>query len=264
MMLLQDKVVIVSGIGPGLGQELAVLAAAEGAAAVVLAARTPAKLEQAERAIEALGLNTSVLKVATDIADSAQCQALADATVQAFGRIDVLFNSAFDPGSFEPIEQANLDGWRRAMDVNFFGTMQLTMACVPAMKAAGGGAVVMIGTMVEHKPLATQGGYGASKSALRSATKHLALDLGQYKIRVNSCHMGWMWGPSVEGYLDWQASETGKTVDEVIAGVTRNIPLGVIPDDGECAKAAVFLASDYASVVTGAALDVNGGEFMPV
>ena len=110
MMLLQDKVVIVSGIGPGLGQELAVLAAAEGAAAVVLAARTPAKLEQAERAIEALGLDTSVLKVATDIADSAQCQALADATVQAFGRIDVLFNSAFDPGSFEPIEQANLDG----------------------------------------------------------------------------------------------------------------------------------------------------------
>ena len=76
--------------------------------------------------------------------------------------------------------------------------------------------------------------------------------------------MGWMWGPSVEGYFAWQASETGKPQEELIAEVTRNIPLGVIPDDGECAKAAVFLASDYASVVTGAALDVNGGEFMPV
>jgi len=264
MQLLQDKVVIVSGIGPGLGQELAVAAAREGATAVVLAARTALKLDEAEQAIVALGMDTAVLKVPTDIADAQQCQTLADATVNAFGRIDVLFNSAYDPGSFEPIEQANLDGWRRSMDVNFFGTMQLSLACVPAMKAAGGGAVVMIGTMVEHKPLATQGGYGSSKSALRSATKHLALELGQYKIRVNSCHMGWMWGPAVAGYFAWQAGETGKSQEELMAAVTRNIPLGVIPDDGECANAALFLASDFASMVTGAALDVNGGEYMPV
>jgi NAD(P)-dependent dehydrogenase (short-subunit alcohol dehydrogenase family) len=263
-MLLQDKVVIVSGIGPGLGQELAVLAAREGAEAVVLAARTAQKLDAAEQDIAALGLGTKVLKVATDIARVEDCQALADRTLESFGRIDVLFNSAYDPGSFEPIKDADLAGWRRAMDVNFFGTMQLTQACVPAMIAAGGGAIVMIATMVEHKPLATQGGYGSSKSALRSATKHLALELGQYGIRVNSCHMGWMWGPAVEGYFAWQASESGRSQEELIAEVTRNIPLGVIPDDGECAKAAVFLASPYASVVTGASLDVNGGEYMPV
>ncbi len=263
-MLLKDKVVIVSGIGPGLGQELAVLAAKEGASAVVLAARTALKLDAAERDIQALGLGTKVLKVITDIADQSQCQALADRSLAAFGRIDVLFNSAYDPGSFEPIAQANLDGWRRAMEVNFFGNMQLTQACVPAMIAGGGGAIVMIATMVEHKPLATQGGYGSSKSALRSATKHLALELGRYGIRVNSCHMGWMWGPAVEGYFAWQSGQTGRSQQELIAEVTRNIPLGVIPDDGECARAAVFLASDYASVVTGAALDVNGGEYMPV
>ena len=263
-MLLQDKVVIVSGIGPGLGQELSTLAAKEGAAAVVMAARTPAKLDTAEAEIRELGLDTPVLKVPTDIADAAQCQALAEQTVAEFGRIDVLFNSAYDPGAFEPIESADLAGWRRAMDVNFFGTMQLTQACVPAMKASGGGAVVMIATMVEHKPLATQGGYGSSKSALRSATKHLALELGQYNIRVNSCHMGWMWGPSVEMYFDWQAQESGRPREELVAEVARNIPLGHIPDDGDCAKAAMFLGSDYAAVVTGAALDVNGGEFMPV
>ena len=193
-MLLQDKVVIVSGIGPGLGQELSTLAAQEGAAAVVMAARTPAKLDTAEQEIRDLGLDTPVLKVPTDIADAAQCQALADAAVEAYGRIDVLFNSAYDPGAFEPIESADLDGWRRAMDVNFFGTMQLTQACLPGLKAAGGGSIVMIATMVEHKPLATQGGYGSSKSALRNASKHLALELGKYNIRVNSVHMGWMWG----------------------------------------------------------------------
>lgn len=263
-MLLKDKVVIVSGIGPGLGQELSTLVAKEGAAAVVLAARTPAKLDVAEQEIRALGLGTAVLKVATDIANEAQCKALADRAVQEFGRIDVLFNSAYDPGSFEPIEEASMEGWRRAMDVNFFGTMYLTQACVRHMKNSGGGAIVMIATMVEHKPLATQAGYGSSKSALRCATKHLALELGKYNIRVNSCHMGWMWGPSVEGYFNWQAKATGKSQQELIAEVTRSIPLGVIPDDGECAKAAIFLGSDYSSVVTGAALDVNGGEYMPI
>ena len=263
-MLLQDKVVIVSGIGPGLGQELSTLSAKEGAAAVVLAARTQARLDEAEAEIRELGLGTRVLKVPTDIADREQCQRLADRTIEAFGRIDVLFNSAYDPGSFEPIDQADLEGWRRSMDVNFFGTMQLTQACVAHMKESDGGAIVMIATMVEHKPLATQGGYGSSKAALRNATKHLALELGQYNIRVNSCHMGWMWGPAVEGYFAWQSQATGRPQEELIAEVTRNIPLGTIPDDGDCARAALFLASDYARVVTGAALDVNGGEYMPI
>ena len=263
-MLLADKVVIVSGIGPGLGQELATLAAREGAAAVVLAARTAAKLDAAELEIRESGLTTPVLKQVTDITDRAQCQRLAECTLEAFGRIDVLFNSAYNPGSFQAIAEARMSDWQQAMDVNFFGTMHLTQACIPAMKDAGGGAIVMIATMVEHKPLATQGGYGASKSALRSATKHLALELGCFNIRVNSCHMGWMWGPSVEAYFDWQAQASGRPREELIAQVCGNIPLGVIPDDGECAKAAAFLASDYASVVTGAALDVNGGEYMPV
>ncbi len=263
-MMLENKVVIVSGIGPGLGQELSTLAAKEGAAAVVIAARTPAKLDAAEQEIRDLGLATAVLKVPTDISSVEQCQALAQKTVEEYGRIDVLFNSAFNPGSFGPIESASMDDWRAAMDVNFYGTMQLSQACIPAMKEAGGGAIVMIGTLVEHKPMATQGGYGASKSALRSATKHLALELGKYNIRVNSCHMGWMWGPGVEMYFKWQAGVTGKSQEELIAEVTKNIPLGVIPDDADCAKAAVFFASDYACVVTGASLDVNGGEFMPV
>lgn len=262
-MLLKDKVVIVSGIGPGLGQELSTLAAKEGAKAVVLAARTVEKLDVAEQEIADLGLGTLVLKVPTDISDAAQCSALADKTAAEFGQIDVLFNSAYDPGSFEPIESADLDGWRRAMDVNFFGTMQLTQACIPHMKA-NGGSIVMIATMVEHKPLATQGGYGSSKAALRSATKHLALELGEYNIRVNSVHMGWMWGPSVEGYFAWQAQATGKSQEDLIAEVTSSIPLGVIPDDADCAKAAVFFGSEYSCVVTGAGLDVNGGEFMPI
>jgi NAD(P)-dependent dehydrogenase (short-subunit alcohol dehydrogenase family) len=248
-MLLKDKVAIVSGIGPGLGQELSTLSAREGAAAVVLAARTESRLEAAERAIRDLDLATAVLKLPTDIVDAAQCQRLAEQTVDAFRRIDVLFNSAYDPGSFEPIAEANLDGWRRSMEVNFFGTMQLTQACLPAMRAGGGGAIVMIATMVEHKPpLATHGGYGASngasKSVRRRATKPLALELGRDNIRVKSAHLGWMWGPAVEGYFDWQAAATGRPRTDLIAEVAANIPLGRIPEDGDCARAAMMLASD--------------------
>lgn len=262
-MLLKDKIVIVSGIGPGLGQELALEAARQGAKGLVIAARTASKLDKSEKDIAALGLGTQVLKVPTDIADKAQCQNLVDQTIKQFGRIDALINSAYNPGDFAPIEDANMDGWRAAMDVNLFGTMTLSLAAVPHMKKQGGGAIVMINTMVTRKPLATQGGYGASKAALTSATQHLALELGPHNIRVNSAYMGWMWGPPVEGYMQGAAKDYGTTVEAMKAEVAKNIPLRRIPDDSDCAKAAIFLASDYACVITGAALDVNGGEFMP-
>jgi len=261
-MLLKDKVVIVSGIGPGLGGELAMEAARQGAL-LVIAARTPEKLDSAEAEIRAAGMDNPILKVPTDIADPTQCQALADATVAEYGRIDALINSAFNPGTFEPIESANLDGWRAAMDVNLFGTMNLTLACVPAMKQQGGGAIVMINTMVTRQPMATQGGYAASKGALGSATAHLAVELGQYNIRVNSAYMGWMWGPPVEFYMKMMKDTHPDGAAGVKAEVEKGIPLGSIPEDGDCAKVAIFLASDYSCAMTGAQLDVNGGEHIP-
>lgn len=261
-MLLKDKVVIVSGIGPGLGHELALEAAQQGAR-LAICARTASKLDAAEQEIRDAGLNTPILKVPTDIADTAQCENLVAKTLEAYGRIDVLINSAYNPGAFDIIENADLDGWRQAMEVNLFGTMTLTLQVVPHMKKQGGGSIVMINTMVTRRPLQTQAGYGASKAALSSATQHLALELGPYNIRVNSTYMGWMWGPPVEGYMQQQAEATGVSVEEQKAAIAQNIPLRVIPEDGDCAKAAIFLASDYARAITGAALDVNGGEYLP-
>ena len=261
-MLLQNKVVIVSGIGPGLGSELALEAARQGARLAV-AARTPAKLDDCEAAIRAAGLNNPVLKVPTDISDASQCAALAAAAIAEYGRIDALINSAFNPGTFEPIERANLEGWRAAMDVNLYGTMKLTLACVPQMKDQGGGSVVMINTMVTRKPLATQAGYAASKAALASATAHLATELGPHNIRVNSAFMGWMWGPPVQFYMEMMKDTHPDGAAGVKAEVEKGIPLGRIPEDGDCAKVAIFLASDYSCAMTGAQLDVNGGEYMP-
>ncbi|MEM0954676.1 MAG: SDR family oxidoreductase [Pseudomonadota bacterium] len=261
-MLLKDKVVVVSGIGPGLGSELALEAAQQGAK-LAIAARTPEKLDGSEQAIRDAGLDTPILKQPTDISDASQCQALIDATVKAYGRVDALINSAYNPGAFEPIESANLENWQAAMDVNLFGTIKLTQAAIPVMKSQGDGAIVMINTMVTRKPLPTQGGYGASKAALASATAHLAAELGGYGIRVNSAFMGWMWGPPVEFYMEMMKDQHPDGAAGMKREVEKNIPLGQIPDDADCAKVAIFLASDYACAMTGAQLDVNGGEYMP-
>ena len=262
-MLLQDKVVIVSGIGPGLGIKLAVLAAEQGAKGVVVAARTSAKLDEAEQQVKQVGTNTQVVKVVTDITDRSACDALVSAAVNTFGRVDCLINSAYDPCRHDPIESANLDDWRKTMEVNLFGSLNLTQAVIPQMKTQGSGSIVMINTMETRKPLARQGGYGASKAALTSATAHLALELGRYGIRVNSAYMGWMWGAPVEYYVKSMAKHKGVAAEEIKKGIAKNIPLGHIPADYDCGKAAIFLASDYACAITGACLDVNGGEFMP-
>lgn len=261
-MLLKDKVVIISGIGPGLGVKLAVEAAREGARAVVLAARGADKLDDAETRIRALGNDCQVLKVVTDIGKMEQCQRLVDETMRHYGRIDALLNSAYTAGNVtESVESSDLAGWRSVFDTNLFGTMQLTQAAVPHMKATGG-AIAMINSMVIRKPLPGQAAYACSKGALATAVKYLAKELGQYGIRVNSVMMGWMWGAPVQGFIPHMAAAQGISEEAVVAQVAANIPLGHIPTDDECARAALFMVSDYARAVTGAALDVNGGEFM--
>ncbi len=259
-MMLEGKVAIISGIGPGLGQELAYVFAREGAD-VVLAARTESKLQQVADEIAATYPDRRTLVCPTDISDATQTQRLVDATVAEFGRIDCLVNSAYLPPSFTMFEEADFAEWRSSFDVTVFGTLQLTQQCIPHMRSAGKGSIVFVNSMIQKKPIATQSGYATSKGALTVAARMLAKELGPYGIRVNSTFMGWMWGPPVEMYVGWQES-TGRSREEVIAEITKDIPLGIIPDDAECANAVAFLASDLASVITGAELDVNGGEMM--
>ena len=262
-MLLKNKVVIVSGIGPGLGVKLAVEAAREGARALVIAARTAAKLDDAEQRIRALGVDCEVLKVVADITDRRQCAHLVEQAVTRFGRIDALLNSAFRHGGFEPVETADLQAWRSLFDTNLFGTMNLTLEVVPQMKRQGGGAIAMINTQAARKPFAGEAGYASSKGALATAAKYLAEELGPHGIRVNSVHMGWMWGAPVQGYVRHTAAQQQVPEEQLVAGIAAGIPLGHIPTDDDCAKAALFLVSDYAKAVTGASLDANGGAFMP-
>ena len=262
--LLANKVVIISGIGSGLGIELALGAAKQGAK-LVIAARTESKLDAAEEEIRQLpnGENIDVVKAPTDICDKRQCERLVARTIERFGRVDGLINSAYNPGVMALAETANMDAWRAVMDVNVFGTMNLIQAVIPQMKFQRSGSIVNVNTMVTRKPMATQAGYAASKAALSSVTSHLALELVQHNIRVNSTYMGWIWGAPVEYYFKQRSKCEGVSADVLKEDVEKNIPLGKIPTSAECANAVFFLLSDLASAITGACLDVNGGEYLP-
>jgi NAD(P)-dependent dehydrogenase (short-subunit alcohol dehydrogenase family) len=264
-MLLKDKVVVVSGIGPGLGVKLAIEAAREGASAVVCAARSAEKLDDAEKRIKETDSKAAVLKHVTDITDRKSCAALVEATIKKFGRVDALVNSAFLHGEMDYVSNANLDDWMSGpISTNLIGTLKLTQAMIPQMKQQKKGAIVMINTMaVRQIPPLGEAGYAASKAALANSAKWLAKELGPDGIRVNTVHMGWMWGAPVQAYMEWQANESKVPVQTLVDQVASQIPIRRIPPDEECARAALFFVSDYASVVTGATLDVNGGHYMP-
>ena len=261
-MNIKGGVAIVTGSATGIGAETAKLLARKGCRVVVNYSRSREEAEATAGECRAAGVD--VLVHQADIADDAQCRGMAAAAIERWGRIDALVNSAFQHGNFpEPVEAADLDVWRQVFDTNVFGTMTLTQEVAALMKPQGGGAIVMINTQATRKPMPGESGYAASKGALAVAVKYLARELGPHGIRANSIFMGWMWGAPVQGYVRHAAAEQGVGEDAIIAPVAAQIALGRMPTDDDCARAALFLVSDYARAITGASLDANGGDFMP-
>lgn len=259
-MLLRDKVIIITGVGPGMGRAMALTAASEGAS-VALGARKQAFLDEVAGEIKAAG--GRAIAVATDVSKREQCDNLVAETVKAFGRVDGLVNSAYAPGENGPFESADVEGWASTIDVSCLGAVRMAQAVTPHMKAQGGGAIVNVATMQAQQHL--PGGslsYAVSKGALVTASRQLAAELGQYNIRVNATRMGWLWGAPVKGALERMAQQTGATVDDLISGVASKIALRVIPPEEECGRTVLLLVSDYTKMVTGSVLDVNGGEWM--
>ena len=257
-MLLKDKVIIISGVGPGMGQSMAKIAAAEGAK-IGLGARNQEYITQIAKEITDAGGKTVALS--TDVTDAAQCKALANAVNEEFGRIDGLVNSAYNHGSWATADVADAEEWAAVYDVNCLGALRMGQAVLPAMKEQGGGAIVNVSTMATVNPFPGEAAYAASKGGLGVLTKHMAKDFGPMGIRVNACRMGWIGGAPVMGYIDAQVA-AGRPREEVVIEITGRIPLGIIPPEEDCAKAVLYFVSDYANVVSGATLDVNGGQYM--
>jgi NAD(P)-dependent dehydrogenase (short-subunit alcohol dehydrogenase family) len=259
-VLLEDKVIVVSGVGPGLGREVAAAAVRDGAA-VVLGARRQANLEAAAAEIDPDGKSVS-WKV-TDICDEAQCEALVATAVERFGRVDGLVNVAALDSVMGGLIGGDVEAWRQTLDTNVVGTLQMVRAAVPALKAAGGGSIVFIGSQTTFwpAPLVPQLIYGASKGALASAVWFLNRELGPSRIRVNTVVPTWMWGPPVEMFVDYMVQSEGITKEQAIARITDPMPLGEVPSDGDVADAVTFFLSDRARSNSAQTLFVNAGEF---
>ena len=255
-MLLEGRVAIVSGIGPGLGRDIALALARQGAD-LAISARTESRLESVAKEVAALGRRA--LRVPVDITRIEDCRRLVARATDEYGRVDVLVNNAFHPGTYAPIERDDLDDWRPPFEVNVLGSMRLAKQVVPVMKEQGGGSIVMINSMIIRQVLPTMAGYAASKAALMAATQTLAREVGPHGIRVNSVVPGYIWGPSLESYFKQQAKQRGIDPQQVYDEVAAGIALGKIPDSEEISGAVVFFASDLSRAVTGQSLDVNGG-----
>ncbi|MBT2393596.1 SDR family oxidoreductase [Streptomyces sp. ISL-1] len=259
-MLLNGKTVIVSGVGPGLGHQVAATVVRDGGNAV-LGARTEGNLAKSAADIDPDGSRTAYR--ATDITDEAQCDALAALALERFGRIDAVVHVAAWDSYFGGLADADFETWQGVIDVNLLGTLRMTRACLPALKERGG-SVVIIGTQsaVAAPSQVWQAAYAASKGALTSAMYSLARELGPDRIRVNTVLPGWMWGPPVQAYVQFTAHTEGVPQDEVLARLTERMALPELATDGDVAEAAAFLASDRARAITGQSLLVNAGELM--
>ncbi|WP_329218249.1 SDR family oxidoreductase [Streptomyces sp. NBC_01485] len=261
MSLLTGRTVVVSGVGAGLGHQVAAAVVRDGGNAV-LGARTEANLAKSAAEIDPAGARTAYR--VTDIRDEGQCEALAELARERFGGIDAVVQVAAWDSYFGGVEDADFATWQSVIDVNLLGSLRMARACLPGLRAAGGGAVVFIGTQsaVAAPSQVRQAAYAASKGALTSAMYSLARELGPHRIRVNTVLPGWMWGPPVQAYVRFTAQAEGVAEEEVLGRLTGRMALPGLATDGDVADAAVFLASDRARAITGQSLLVNAGELM--
>lgn len=257
-MMLDGKVAIVSGIGPGMGRDISLAFAREGAD-VALGGRTLSRLEEVATEVEALGRRA--FPVVCDISDEAACNASVRSVVEELGGVDILVNNAYDGGDNTPFVDADLDRWRQTMEVNLWGSLAMTRAVVAPMEARGDGRVIMINSMSTQRIQPRWGAYVASKGALASITKTLAMELGPQGIRVNGIHPGYIYGDSVEWYFNHLAEKRGITFQEVYDEVASETCLGYLPDSEEIAGTAVYFASPLAKPVTGQMIGVNAGHW---
>jgi NAD(P)-dependent dehydrogenase (short-subunit alcohol dehydrogenase family) len=259
-MLLEDKVAIITGIGPGMGSEIARLFAKEGAK-LVIGARTESKLESL--AAELRNAGAEVLTQVTDLTSESSCHGIVTAAVEKFGGVDILVQNGHDPGDYKTIEDADPKIWKQVMDCNFFGSVYLTQACIAPMLERSGGSIVLVNSGATFDPRVGLGSYAASKAALASLVRSNALELGPKGIRTNGVHLGLVDGDNVNSWVKMRAENEGRTEADIRAEIIANeYPIGHIPTPQECAGAVLFLASELSRAIIGQATMVNGGSLL--
>jgi NAD(P)-dependent dehydrogenase (short-subunit alcohol dehydrogenase family) len=247
-MRLENKVALISGAASGMGASMARIFAHEGARVAIA---DTLEAEGRQLAAEITQANGAVIFRKLDVTSEAEWRAAIDATLAAFGKLDILVNDAGISGS--AVEDLfDTSAWERLMAVNSTGTFLGMKSVIPIMQSAGGGSIVNISSIsgvTGQRGLHV--GYNASKGAVRTLTKAAAVQHGRDNIRVNSVHPGLM--PPMR--------TSGRTAEPALRAkwIETSVPMGRAGRVEEVANAVLFLASDEASYITGVELYVDGG-----
>ncbi|MCM3575213.1 MULTISPECIES: SDR family NAD(P)-dependent oxidoreductase [Mesobacillus] len=246
-MRLADKTAIITGGASGIGRAAALRFAAEGAKLVIADVNGEGGRETAQL-IEQQG--GKALFFETNVSDSKQVKELVSATVEAYGKLNILFNNA---GIGNPdVKSVDLDedDWDRVIDINLKGVFLGIKHAVPELKKAGGGAIINTSSLLGIKGQKYLAAYNASKAGVILLTKNAALEYGRDNIRVNAI---------APGVIDTQIIDGWKNDERKWPIISRANALGRIGTPEEVANAVLFLASEEASFITGATLSVDGG-----
>jgi 2-deoxy-D-gluconate 3-dehydrogenase len=244
---LTGRVALVTGGNGGIGLGMA-RGLAEAGAAIAIAGRNQAKSEAAAAELTKLGAKTAV--VAGDVADEAQCRKLVDETVARLGRLDILVNNA-GINIRKPAQELATAEWKEVIDTNLTSAFVCCRAAYPAMKQAGGGKIINIGSMLSIFGAGFAPAYGASKGGIVQLTKALASGWAKDNIQVNAVLPGW-----IDTDLTREAREQVRGLNAMVLMRTPAARWGV---PGDLAGIAVFLASPASGFVTGTAIPVDGG-----
>jgi NAD(P)-dependent dehydrogenase (short-subunit alcohol dehydrogenase family) len=254
--LLEGKVVLVSGVGPGLGRSCA-RAVLDGGGSVAMADLDGDRVTALAAELDPDGART--LPVAMDVAEAADAERVASAIRDRWGRLDGLVHVAALDTPVGGLEDGDLDDWDRVSRVNVRGTLQLTKATLDLL--VPGSSIVLIGSIGAVRPRLSslRLAYGTSKGALATAARYLATELGPRGVRVNTVAPGWKWGPVLAAYVEQVSSATGRTPDEIVDRYRADSAMHDIADDDDVADSVVFFLSNLSRKVSGQTLHVDAG-----
>jgi NAD(P)-dependent dehydrogenase (short-subunit alcohol dehydrogenase family) len=261
-MRLQGKVAIVTGGGKGIGRAISLALASEGAS-VVLAARTLAALEETTEQIRKHGGAAKAIQ--TDVTDEQQIEQMAAETIHTYGNIDILVNNSGIAGPTAPVVDMDLDQWNEVLAVDLTGSMLCAKHVLTYMIPQKSGTIINIvseggrgGDGRSGYPLRSP--YCCSKAGLIGLTETLSIEVGDFNIRVNAVSPAAVRGERIVNVVKGRAEATGVPFEEVMGALVENYSLKRPAEESEVAAAAVFLASDESSAVTGQTLVVNCGQ----